>query len=311
MTDTANERHVGRVERLLHLQRLPLFSTLAPGDLAVLATYARERFFPKGAALLRNGEPVGAIHLVVEGSVRVSQHGRPLRVAGSHDAIGVIGLLARAAHGFESIAVTDTLTLEIDADTLSDIFDDHFSIYHHLLRGVARRSLEDRRQLAADAGYSIPADRCKVLPARPLDLVERIFFLRRTLPLGRSSITALADLARRVTELHLPLGARLWSQGDPSDAVLLLVSGWVEGVVDGGRQRFRFGPGASVGGLDSLAGVPRWYEPTTEDKLVALRLSTQDLIDVLEDHTQVATELMAVVAGDALEIAERRRAAQG
>jgi CRP-like cAMP-binding protein len=254
---------------------------------------------------------VGAIHVIVEGSVRVSRHGKPLRIAGPHDAIGVIGLLARAAEGFEAIAVTDTLTLEIDADTLSDVFDDHFSIYHHLLQGVARRSLEDRRLLAADGGYSSVSGQCRVLPARPLDLVERIFFLRRAMPLGRSSVTALADLARRVTEVHLPPGARLWSQGDPSGAMMLLVSGWVECVVDGGRQRFRFGPGASVGSLDSLAGVPRWYEPTTEEKLVALRLSAQDLLDVLEDHTQVATELMAVVAGDALEVAERRRAATG
>jgi len=302
---------VGRVERLLHLQKLPLFGTLAPGDLAVLASYARERFFPKGRAILRSGEPVGAIHLVVEGSVRVSWNGKPLPVAGPNDAIGVIGLLARAAEGFEATAVTDTLTLEIDADTLSDVFDDHFSIFHHLLRGVARRSLEDRRQLTSDAGYSSVSDKCRVLPARPLDLVERIFFLRQTMPLGRSSITALADLARRVTELHLPPGARLWSVGDPSDAVMLLVSGWVECVVDGGRQRFRFGPGASVGALDSLAGVPRWYEPTTEDKLVALRLSAQDFIDVLEDHTQAAMELMAVVAEDALESAAQLRAAAG
>jgi CRP-like cAMP-binding protein len=306
MAKRASERLIGEVERLIHLQALPIFGALPPPELALLARHATPRGFAAGAVLARRGERVSSMNVVVDGAVRVERRRGPSRVLGPHEAVGVIGLLARKDDGVEAIAVTETLTLEIAEGTLLDVCDDHFPVLLHLLRSLSQRSLEERRRLGSDAGYDaheVPA--VAATAPRVLDLVDRIFFLRRTMPLGQSSLTALSALARRVTERRAAPGALLWEEGAASDALLLLVSGSVAGIADGGRQRFRFGPGAAVGALDGLAGVPRWFSASAETEVLALRLSVADFIDVLEDHVQAAMELMAVVASDVLEVAER------
>jgi len=52
----------GPVERVLYLKRLPMVSTLTGPQLALVAEQIAERFFPKGTALLREGEAPAALY---------------------------------------------------------------------------------------------------------------------------------------------------------------------------------------------------------------------------------------------------------
>jgi CRP-like cAMP-binding protein len=294
----------GTFDRLLYLRTLPLFGTLPPGDLALLATYATEREFEAGEVLASENDRVVAIHLIVEGSVRASRGGVPVRDFGPRDAVGVLDLLARADESVEAVTITATRSLEIGADALLDLFEDHFSILQHVLRGVALLVLAKRKQILL-AGAPEPAVDASSLPARPLDFVERIFFLRRAMPPGFTSVAALAGIARRATELRLEPGALLWSQGDAADAVVIPVRGSIACVVDGGSPRFRFGPGVFVAASEALAGAPHWYEARTDSPLLALRVSIEDLVDVFDDHFELAMELLALMARDLLEVAAK------
>ena len=303
MPEPAKPHFTGAFDRLLYLRTLPLFGTLPPDDLALLATYTVEREFEAGAVLSSEIGGVEAIHLLVDGSVRTSRAGVEIGVFGPRDTVGVLGLLARTDAGVEAVTVTATRTLEIGADALLDIFEDHFTILQHVLSGVASLVLDKRRQILL-AGAPESKSEPTIERSHPLDFVERIFFLRRALPKGFTSVAALAGIARRATELRLDPGALLWSQGDPADAVVIPVSGSIACVVDGGTHRFRCGPGVFVASSEALAGAPHWYEARVDTALLALRVSIEDLIDVFDDHFELAMEMLALMARDLLEVAD-------
>lgn len=301
MSGNGKPHFSGAFDRVLYLRTLPLFGTLPPEELALLATYTTEREFAPGAQLAAEKGRIEAIHLIVDGSIRTSRGGDEIGVFGPRDTVGVLGLLARADEGIEVTAVTATRTLEIGAEALLDLFEDHFSILQHVLHGVATLVLDKRKQRLL-SGAPEPREDLSLSPERPLDFVERIFFLRRAMPRGFTSVAALAGIARRATEIRLDPGALLWNQGDPADAIVIPVRGTIACVVDGGAHRFRFGPGVFVASSEALAGAPHWYEARTDSPLLALRVATSDLIDVFDDHFELAMEMLALMARDLLEV---------
>ena len=117
--------------------------------------------------------------------MHITPQGRVVGHSGPGSAVGGIGVLARDEEGIEAVAEADTLTLEIAADALFELMEDHFSIFHHVLREVCLQMIEvvSRFPAATRAAPSRGPGRAASAP-RDLDLVERIMFLRAV---GRSS----------------------------------------------------------------------------------------------------------------------------
>jgi CRP-like cAMP-binding protein len=154
-----------------------------------------------------------------------------------------------------------------------------------------RAVLEARRRVVGDAGFSTPPASNPPQVGATIGLVERVLFLRRLLTYGRARVEALAELGRLTTEVRVPAGSQLFAAGDPSSNMLLLWSGVVTGETREG-QRFRFGPESVVGGIDAIAGVPRWYTATAETDVVALRSDVSHLIDVIEDNPDMGLGML-------------------
>ena len=128
---------IGSLERILYLKRLPMLANLPSAELAALAQNTRERYFSKGEELLREGEAVGVIHLIVHGRVRVSRGGRVLGEMGADAPLGGLALLARDDRGIGAVAITDTFVLCLDRDALIEVCDDHFVIVHEMIHLIA------------------------------------------------------------------------------------------------------------------------------------------------------------------------------
>ena len=103
-------------------------------------------------------------------------------------------------------------------------------------------------------------------------------------------------LARETQEVHLPKGEVLWEIGDRSTYFLLPLRGVIEGRAEHPEQRFRFGPGDSVGAIDSMADARRWYRAEVVEDLVAFRIDLEVLFSVLEDHFTMAIGLLRGIA---------------
>jgi len=307
-----NPPTVGTVERILSLKRIPILAGLSPEDLAVVAEHGRERFFPKGSVLLREGEPIPALYAVLDGRVHLARKGRKLGHVTSAEFVGGAGIFARDPEGLSATAETDTLALELDADATLEIFEDHFPILHHVLREVCRWLLDLVGRLPSSLyGDIFPRFEAPIAPAGDLDLVERILFLRQVSPFAQSSINALAELSRGMAEVSLPAGTRLWEEGEASGTVLLLVSGTIACTARGGEATFTTGPGAPLGAVESMAERPRWYTAVTETKVTALQGSIEGLIDVFEDNFDMAMDYLAVMARAQIRLLELRVSATG
>ena len=294
-------RVVPPLERLLQLKRIPLLSGLPASEVAVLADAAREQFFPRGAIVFREGDPASSTHFVAEGALSDFQRGIRVGVVRPGGGVGGLAVLARAAMGSQVVAEEDTLTLEIDADAMTEVLEDRFPILQHLLREVNRQALELLRRHKLDPSSFFPEPPRDLGGDGGLDLVDRLFLLRRMPVFERTSVTALAELARAMANVRFEPGTLLWHEGEPSQGILLLSSGSVQAMGSGGVS-FRAGPGFPLGALEAVGQVPRWYEARTLTPVVGLQVQTDVLVDLFEDSFEMAMDFLAVVAGATLRI---------
>ncbi len=300
-----DDRAVGSLERMLHLRKAPIVGSLPADDLAVVAEAARPRLYRAGEILLREDEHVASASFIVEGRVRLERGGKRIGVIESGSGLGGIGMLARSTAAWTALAETDTLVLELDADSFLDLLEDHFEILRHFLRETCRQVIgywsalpagtppliRDLRPVAARVG-------------RDLDLVERIFFLRQVHPFGGASINALAELARGFSEVQFQPGQRLWEEGDTARHVMLVVDGVAHCKARNGFT-LRGGPGVPLGALEAVAGVPRWYDAVVAEPLTALSGEIEMLFDVFEDNLEMALQFQSAMSQWALALARR------
>lgn len=290
------------LERLLHLKRVPMLSGLAGSDLAAIADAAGERFLPRGTVVYREGEPVGSVHFVVQGALATFRRGKRFGRVGPGAGVGGLGVFSRDPLGSQVAADEDTLTLELDADALFELLEDHFPVLHHVLREMSRRAIDLLTRFRLDPTTGIPD--CPVDAAAgpgEMDLVDRIFFLRRMSVFRRSSITALADMARSMAQVRFAPGDVLWREGDPAPGVFLVRSGWLRARSAAGLA-FRPGPGFPLGALEALGERRRFYDAEAETPVVALQGDISALVDVFEDHFDTARDYLAVIAESTLRI---------
>jgi CRP-like cAMP-binding protein len=304
MTIARTGQTIGPVERLLHFKRSTALGGLGAAELAVIAEHARERRFRNGEAVLREGEPAAALHVVVDGKVHVARRGRVLGHGGPGAVAGGFAIFARDPEGIEAVAEAETLTLEIDVDTLHEIFEDHFSVLHHVLRLVCSQLVDTFAERPGEMQRALSTVRPTEQAPRELDYVQRIFYLRRVPVFARCSINALSELSRGLNEMTWEAGTPLWTAGEPSGSVLLVVSGLALCTTPGGVV-FVAGGGSPLGAIESVAERPRFFGATAETRLVALQGTVETMIDVFEDNFEMAMDYLAGMAHLLLGVHER------
>jgi len=292
------------LERILLLKRLPAVGDLPSADLAAFADLSRERFFPKGSLILREGEPVPAVHLIVEGLVEASRQGISIGRVPMGTGIGALGMMAGDPFEVDARAVEDTLTLEIETDAMLELFEDRFSILHHILRALSRDLIAQHVELGLDPASFLPPWP-EGSQGRDLDLVQRIFFLRKMPVFGKASINALFEVSRALTEISLPAGTTLWQEGEQALGVFLVTEGTLLGRSASGLD-FRVGAGFPLGAAESVGEVPRWYRAVTETAVTGLQGPMETLVDVFEDNFELARHYMAGLSRTLIRIFEER-----
>src|SRR5688572_28999814 len=294
MPGSTSIRPGDQVQRVLLLRTFEAFRDLSPVELAAVAEHVRPRLFRKGAQLFPLGRVVRSNHFVVEGKVAIVREGKQVRVFGPQSSLGGLASLTGEPETQVYLALEDTETLELLRDDIQDVFEDNFRIFQGVMRAITRVVLEVRRRLGPSAGFQPVTNADPVRPVGELGLVEKIFFLRQTMSFAQTRIEALADLAQETEDLTLPAGQILWRAGDVSDHALMPISGIIACETDDGRQKFKFDPGSTVGGIDALANVPRWYQACAETPVRTLRVDAQRLLDVVEDNIELGMDMLRV-----------------
>ena len=286
---------VGQTQRVLTLKTFPLFEELAAADLAALAHNVRPRFYPARRALFRYGTPVCSMHFVLRGKVQVERDGKLKQQVGAHGVVGGLAVLAQEPGGQQAIALEDTVTLELSSEDMEDVIEDNFSILAAVLKVLAREQIRARQRLSPHAGFE-PLSRGTPQSAPEPGLVEKIWQLRATMDFASTRIEALADLAQEAEFVHFAPRTKLWAVGDVADHALLLLSGTIGGSNPERKLSFELGAGSLAGGADALAGEPRWYDALALTELRALHIDAGTAFDVIEDHIEMATEMVRMFA---------------
>lgn len=305
------DRRIGPVERVLMLKRIPSLASLSAADLGLLAEHGRERLWSRGTALLRDGEPVETAHLVFEGRVRLSRRGRALGVAKAGASIGSTLLLARDEVGLDAVAETDAVTLALDREGFFDALEERFEMLHVTLRDTCRDIVT---LLVGHPLEAPPVPRAKAPrpgAQRELDLVERILLLRGTQPFESCSVSALAELAQQLEEVRIEEGTPLWRRGDRSERMLMVVSGRVRAQGPNVERPFYVEPGQTLGALEVLGEVPRWYDAVAEEPVIGLACDGTQVLDVFEDDVATGVEVLRYLARSSVRVQERVAAQHG
>lgn len=301
---------IALTERLIYLRTVPVLRTLPPGVLMSVARTLTPRAFQKGDVLLREDELGASVFMMISGRARLSRKGVSLGVLEAPNAVGFLPLLAHVSDGFQVVADAPTRALEADADAIFELLEDQFDLMLVALQDVARLlSKELKRDPARIFGQPLPEP--KEIPDRPLDVVERIFELRRMAPFRTSSIDALAVFSRSLVEERLEAGHLVWRSGDPSGETLLIVAGTLRVRDRDGAELGAAGAGTTVGGLESMAGHARWFDLYAESPTVILRGRTSSLLEVFEDNHDMARDFLAFTTATLIHIWDERVASGG
>jgi CRP-like cAMP-binding protein len=301
-------RRRAALERVLLLRTFPAFAELAPRQLAALAELAEDRFYRAGAVLFAEGQPVRHVLYILSGEVEL-RRGHEVRILGTRSVIGGLAALAQTSDSYRVVAKTDVTAFSIGHEDQIDVFEDDFDMLAGVMRGIAHEYLEERKASGADAGFRSAEDP-GVMPRSPLGLVEKLAILRRTQPYNEARLEAVAEVARESPERRFAAGEELWKVGDESGVSLVIAAGVIEGVTADGLQRFRFSRGSIVGGLDSLAAQPRWFDAVAATEVAAIEVHYSFLLDILEDHTEMAMDVLRVLSRGVLALRERNAAAR-
>lgn len=123
--------------------QLPLFAGLLPAALNALETRGTIRQFAPGSVLWRAGTRPGALHIVLEGQVRVlravGERARVLHTEGAGGTLGDVALFAGTPYPATAVAATRTRCLLLDLDTVYAMIGADPTLALRLLQQLARR----------------------------------------------------------------------------------------------------------------------------------------------------------------------------
>ena len=289
-------RQLELTERILRLRGVPTLRTLPASDVAQLARSMRTVTFRRGEVLLREDEPPRSFFLLTTGTVTLRRKGKRFGTVRGPGGVGFVAFLARHAGGTSAVAESFVEALEVQAEAMEEVFEDHFPVLLGHIRWIAERMIAENK-VTQPPPYVPPAVSFEsMIGESELGIVERIFLLRRMRAFTEANVNSLATLARKMVELRLPAGTVLWRENDVAEHSYFVVKGRLSLRWGDGNFVQQLGPGYIVGGAESLVGLPRWNELVSDDPVILLRGTREGLIDLFEDDYELALKFMAMLA---------------
>jgi CRP-like cAMP-binding protein len=129
-----------------HLKAVPLFQGMTEPALEAVAGLADEVRFEDGQELTVEGEPGDSFYVVVDGRLRVSRHGAPIRDLGPGDFLGEISLIDGRPRSATAVAVGPVDALVIERSKFQELMDRFGAIRLEILMGLTERVRSDERE---------------------------------------------------------------------------------------------------------------------------------------------------------------------
>lgn len=139
-------RTVPTLERILLLQKVPMFAELTPEDLQQVSELATEQFFPDQTRICREGDTGDAMYVIVSGKVEVVKESngteKTLAVRGEGEFVGEMAIIESAPRAGTLRALGDVRLLTIEGEAFKTILSDRPQVSLAVLQSMSRRLRE-------------------------------------------------------------------------------------------------------------------------------------------------------------------------
>jgi len=153
---------------------LYIFGQLSDSDVDWLASQGQRSRLPRGAVLIREGVPVDAIYIVLDGELAVvsEKTGREIARLGAGEIVGEMSFIDARPPSATVRAATDVVVYKVGKQRLQQGLDQNVAFAARFYRAVAT-FLSDRVRMATAAQEGIDADDADELDDSVLDNVDR------------------------------------------------------------------------------------------------------------------------------------------
>jgi CRP-like cAMP-binding protein len=122
-----------------HLQEVPLFAACSRKDLQLVAKRAEDIRVPGGKTIISEGETGHEFFVILEGTARITRHGRKVATIGPGAAFGELALLEKAPRNSTIVAETDMELVVLGQREFAGLIDEVPGFARKLLAGMAHR----------------------------------------------------------------------------------------------------------------------------------------------------------------------------
>lgn len=279
---------VAVVDRLRHI---PLFGHVSVDELFRIARTGVQVEYEPGRTLYEKGQPHDVLHVLLDGSVTLTENGRPGVTVDPPAALAFEEVVEPCPMRYTARTAGPTRCLDLSAGHVFALLAENPGLTQGLLRmlldnpvlGAWRTVLKS--EAAAEVARNSPHD------LTPLDVVRVL----REIPLFSCAATdELLQVARRVRQIPFRAGSRVFSEGDPS-AICMLLSGKVSLERPHHSTCIVAEPGDTMGIYETLVGITAGCQGRVIEPGVALRLDREELFDVLTTHVGLLRDLFSAI----------------
>jgi CRP-like cAMP-binding protein len=169
MTDVTPEEEtvLSTIERIIFLNEATFFQGMTVDRLKALATICEEALFPEDAAIFNQGDPGGAMYVVVSGSVSIEEEGQdngstvPLATIDPFACFGEMSLFDNCPRSVTARANQDTMALRLRYEPLVALVRRHPDLGIKLINVLSQR-LRDANDKIAQSSRSRSHDTQKL-----------------------------------------------------------------------------------------------------------------------------------------------------
>ena len=148
------------------------------------------------------------------------------------------------------------------------------------------------RQVAGRIGMDVP-------PAQEADMsqatVQKLFLLEEVHVFSQSDVDDVAAVAAIAREARFRAGERVYSEGDPGDALYVIIEGVVD-AMNHGEQVLRMKAKDTFGDVSLLDGAPRPTDAIAVEDTRVLVIDRRDFLDLLADRPELLTGFFRAVS---------------
>jgi CRP-like cAMP-binding protein len=267
-----------------------------------LAGMLREIDLPKGTVMFERGAPPNEIFMIQEGQVALVGEDDSRWTFEDQSMLGVVD--ATLGRPYQRTAVVERRVIGAKvrfADYL-EVLEDDFDFTRAAFERATHVAYETGLRLGPENVFPPPSE-TELLgnrsdDDRPLEMVEKLEVLHRSQLLLDAPVQPLVSLANAAEEVRLDDGDVLFSIGDRCDAIYTVATGMVKAERTDPDVRARFGPGDLVSGGAALSSERHLLDARALSKTRVLRITKEDLYDVMEDHFGVVRAVFSYGSRD-------------